>query len=378
MHLNRIQVHFFLTKLSTKTIYIPPLIKAEDFNIIKNMPEKNRNIYSRLLMDSSFVAYAQGETKNSVYWNGWIASHKEEKEQIDEALLVARTMQFRSQKSSSFLLNQKWDTLKHKLQDMDQLKLKRYLKVWKYAASILILISLGLGSLFLVQTKRLNDFNQMASNEMVIKTSTGAPSHLLLPDGTEVWINSSSTLKYPSVFSENQRDVQLEGEAFFHVTKNHVPFVVHAPKCNVKVYGTQFNVDAYSDQERSIVALKEGSISISGENIKEHFLKPGMIAEIDNSSNVQINKVTKVDDYADWMDGKQSFKGRPLKEITDRLGRKFGVRFVYKDPKAAQYTYNLSFSTESLKEILELLEFTAPLHFERETDDHNQINVISK
>lgn len=378
MHLNRIQVHFFLTKLSTKTIYIPPLIKAEDFNIIKNMPEKNRNIYSRLLMDSSFVAYAQGETKNSVYWNGWIASHKEEKEQIDEALLVARTMQFRSQKSSSFLLNQKWDTLKHKLQDMDQLKLKRYLKVWKYAASILILISLGLGSLFLVQTKRLNDFNQMASNEMVIKTSTGAPSHLLLPDGTEVWINSSSTLKYPSVFSEIQRDVQLEGEAFFHVTKNHVPFVVHAPKCNVKVYGTQFNVDAYSDQERSIVALKEGSISISGENIKEHFLKPGMIAEIDNSSNVQINKVTKVDDYADWMDGKQSFKGRPLKEITDRLGRKFGVRFVYKDPKAAQYTYNLSFSTESLKEILELLEFTAPLHFERETDDHNQINVISK
>lgn len=378
MHLNRIQVHFFLTKLSTKTIYIPPLIKAEDFNIIKNMPEKNRNIYSRLLMDSSFVAYAQGETKNSVYWNGWIASHKEEKEQIDEALLVARTMQFRSQKSSSFLLNQKWDTLKHKLQDMDQLKLKRYLKVWKYAASILILISLGLGSLFLVQTKRLNDFSQMASNEMVIKTSTGAPSHLLLPDGTEVWINSSSTLKYPSVFSENQRDVQLEGEAFFHVTKNHVPFVVHAPKCNVKVYGTQFNVDAYSDQERSIVALKEGSISISGENIKEHFLKPGMIAEIDNSSNVQINKVTKVDDYADWMDGKQSFKGRPLKEITDRLGRKFGVRFVYKDPKAAQYTYNLSFSTESLKEILELLEFTAPLHFERETDDHNQINVISK
>lgn len=378
MHLNRIQVHFFLTKLSTKTIYIPPLIKAEDFNIIKNMPEKNRNIYSRLLMDSSFVAYAQGETKNSVYWNGWIASHKEEKEQIDEALLVARTMQFRSQKSSSFLLNQKWDTLKHKLQDMDQLKLKRYLKVWKYAASILILISLGLGSLFLVQTKRLNDFNQMASNEMVIKTSTGAPSHLLLPDGTEVWINSSSTLKYPSVFSENQRDVQLEGEAFFHVTKNHVPFVVHAPKCNVKVYGTRFNVDAYSDQERSIVALKEGSISISGENIKEHFLKPGMIAEIDNSSNVQINKVTKVDDYADWMDGKQSFKGRPLKEITDRLGRKFGVRFVYKDPKAAQYTYNLSFSTESLKEILELLEFTAPLHFERETDDHNQINVISK
>lgn len=378
MHLNRIQVHFFLTKLSTKTIYIPPFIKAEDFNIIKNMPEKNRNIYSRLLMDSSFVAYAQGETKNSVYWNGWIASHKEEKEQIDEALLVARTMQFRSQKSSSFLLNQKWDTLKHKLQDMDQLKLKRYLKVWKYAASILILISLGLGSLFLVQTKRLNDFNQMASNEMVIKTSTGAPSHLLLPDGTEVWINSSSTLKYPSVFSEIQRDVQLEGEAFFHVTKNHVPFVVHAPKCNVKVYGTQFNVDAYSDQERSIVALKEGSISISGENIKEHFLKPGMIAEIDNSSNVQINKVTKVDDYADWMDGKQSFKGRPLKEITDRLGRKFGVRFVYKDPKAAQYTYNLSFSTESLKEILELLEFTAPLHFERETDDHNQINVISK
>lgn len=378
MHLNRIQVHFFLTKLSTKTIYIPPLIKAEDFNIIKNMPEKNRNIYSRLLMDSSFVAYAQGETKNSVYWNGWIASHKEEKEQIDEALLVARTMQFRSQKSSSFLLNQKWDTLKHKLQDMDQLKLKRYLKVWKYAASILILISLGLGSLFLVQTKRLNDFNQMASNEMEIKTSTGAPSHLLLPDGTEVWINSSSTLKYPSVFSEIQRDVQLEGEAFFHVTKNHVPFVVHAPKCNVKVYGTRFNVDAYSDQERSIVALKEGSISISGENIKEHFLKPGMIAEIDNSSNVQINKVTKVDDYADWMDGKQSFKGRPLKEITDRLGRKFGVRFVYKDPKAAQYTYNLSFSTESLKEILELLEFTAPLHFERETDDHNQINVISK
>lgn len=378
MHLNRIQVHFFLTKLSTKTIYIPPLIKAEDFNIIKNMPEKNRNIYSLLLMDSSFVAYAQGETKNSVYWNGWIASHKEEKEQIDEALLVARTMQFRSQKSSSFLLNQKWDTLKHKLQDMDQLKLKRYLKVWKYAASILILISLGLGSLFLVQTKRLNDFNQMASNEMVIKTSTGAPSHLLLPDGTEVWINSSSTLKYPSVFSENQRDVQLEGEAFFHVTKNHVPFVVHAPKCNVKVYGTQFNVDAYYDQERSIVALKEGSISISGENIKEHFLKPGMIAEIDNSSNVQINKVTKVDDYADWMDGKQSFKGRPLKEITDRLGRKFGVHFVYMDPKAAQYTYNLSFSTESLKEILELLEFTAPLHFERETDDHNQINVISK
>ncbi|MDC1105812.1 DUF4974 domain-containing protein [Prolixibacteraceae bacterium] len=342
------------------------------------MSEINSQVYNKLLMDHSFVRYAQGETDHRERWDEWVRLHPEFEQEVKEAMAVAKSLRFVQQESNAFLLNRKWERLKQAMEKVDHEKLARHLKVWRYAASILVLISVGFVTMYLMERNEVDKYSALASLPIRVQTSTGAPSKVILPDGTEVWVNSSSKLSYPSVFSQDCREVHLEGEAFFHVTKNSTPFVVHAPRCDVKVYGTMFNVDAYPDEKRSIVALKEGSVSITGDEIEEQFLKPGMVAEIEKGMEVQIHESNHLQQYDDWKDGEVSFKGYPLKDITNRLGRKFGVEFVYNDPEISNYTYDLSISTESLNDILELLEFTAPITFDHDDMDSKKINISKK
>ncbi|QZT38521.1 FecR domain-containing protein [Halosquirtibacter xylanolyticus] len=342
------------------------------------MSEINSKIYNKLLMDHSFVCYAQGDLEHRQRWDEWIHKHPEYANEVEEAKCVAVSLRFVQTKSNAFSLQQKWEKLKQSIDNVSHQRLLRHLKLWRYAASILVLISLGFVSMYFKQRSEVNEYLTLSSLPIEVQTSTGAPSKVVLPDGTEVWINSSSKLRYPSVFSEKCREVHLEGEAFFHVTKNVTPFVVHAPRCDVKVYGTKFNVDAYPEEDKSVVALKEGSVSISGEEMKEYFLKPGMVAEIKDDQKVDINKVEHLQQYDDWKDGEISFKGRSLIDITDRLGRKFGVEFQYLNPEIGNYTYDLSVTTESLKEILELLEFTAPIKFEHDSVEDRKIIVRKK
>ena len=97
-----------------------------------------------------------------------------------------------------------------------------------------------------------------------IKVPAGQRANLTLPDGTNVWLNARSEMRYPAVFTGNKREITLDGEAYFEVTHNEdKPFVVQTNKCNVEVLGTKFNVEAYSDSEDFCTSLMEGSVRVS-------------------------------------------------------------------------------------------------------------------
>ena len=97
-----------------------------------------------------------------------------------------------------------------------------------------------------------------------ITVPAGQRANLTLADGTNVWLNARSEMRYPAVFTGNKREITLDGEAYFEVTHNEdKPFVVQTNKCNVEVLGTKFNVEAYSDSEDFCTSLMEGSVRVS-------------------------------------------------------------------------------------------------------------------
>lgn len=140
--------------------------------------------------------------------------------------------------------------------------------ILKYVAAILIIGLLGLNLYEMVQSSS-------TVGENTVEVPKGQRASLMLSDGTKVWLNSQSKLIYPTQFSDRERNVRLEGEAFFDVAhKEHLPFVVHSPLLAIKVLGTKFNVKAYFD-EKSVVTLAEGKVEVETNDRKNKLtLKP--------------------------------------------------------------------------------------------------------
>lgn len=139
--------------------------------------------------------------------------------------------------------------------------------ILKYVAAVIIIGLLGLNLYKMVQPATVG--------ENTVEVPKGQRASLMLSDGTKIWLNSQSKLIYPTQFSDKERNVRLEGEAFFDVAhKEHLPFVVHSPLLAIKVLGTKFNVKAYFD-EKSVVTLAEGKVEVETNDCKNRLtLKP--------------------------------------------------------------------------------------------------------
>lgn len=161
----------------------------------------------------------------------------------------------------------------------------------------------------------------------------GGEYQLRLSDGTKVWLNSGSTLRYPTVFDSKRRTVTLEGEAYFEVTKNkHLPFSVNVKGLDLVVLGTTFNVNAYNLAKGISTTLVEGKISMEMGGGKRYTIKPlENITYNLESETYTVEKNVDVSLFTSWKDGLFWFENQPLGDITDRLGRWYSCEVVYKD-----------------------------------------------
>jgi len=161
----------------------------------------------------------------------------------------------------------------------------------------------------------------------------GGEYQLRLSDGTKVWLNSGSTLRYPTVFDSKKRTVTLEGEAYFEVTKNkHLPFLVNVKGLDLVVLGTTFNVNAYNFAKGISTTLVEGKISMVMGNGKRYTIKPlENITYSLESETYTVEKNVDVSLFTSWKDGLFWFENQPLGDITDRLGRWYSCEIVYKE-----------------------------------------------
>lgn len=213
----------------------------------------------------------------------------------------------------------------------------------------------------LVYNKTNQDAEKPLTNKLVIPK--GGQYRLTLPDGTKVWMNSFSTLIYPTFFKGNTREVELIGEAYFEVAKNKdAPFRVHARNQVVEVLGTHFNLNSYATELNTKTTLLEGSVKvISGTT--DHLLKPGFQAEV--GTQVRIQKADP-DQVLAWMNGDFNFKDEDIQSIMRKLERWYDIEVIY-EGKINGIDYGAEISrSRTLSQVLGILEKTGNVHFKIE------------
>lgn len=197
-----------------------------------------------------------------------------------------------------------------------------------------------------------------------VKTNPGMTTTVDLPDGTKVYLNSESSLTYPSFFSKDKRDVKLTGEAFFEVQKDpEHRFIVSGPHhTQIEVLGTSFNVEAFERDSFISTTLVEGKVRFAYQKNRQPAMvdmKPGQKLMYDTtSSQVKLIQTSGETETA-WKDGKIIFQATPLPEALRMLEKRFNVTFVLSNNRLRGEAFNGSFTNQRLERILEIFKISS-------------------
>ena len=196
----------------------------------------------------------------------------------------------------------------------------------------------------------------------------GSVSEMLLPDGSVIFLNAGSSIKYSVEGKNGTREVFLEGEAWFDVEKNEKkPFVVHTPYYNVNVTGTQFNIKAYSADNEIATTLEEGQIIIQPtENFKlarDIIVKPGEQVVLGKDSGELTIKKVNTKWFTSWKDNKLIFVNMSLEDLVILLERKYGVDIEVKNKEILNLHFDGTIKNESIIEFLEIVKKALPINY---------------
>ncbi|MDP2414706.1 FecR family protein [Daejeonella sp.] len=195
----------------------------------------------------------------------------------------------------------------------------------------------------------------------IIETPPGGQYQVVLPDGSKVWLNSASSLRYPVRFSGNERKVEISGEAYFEVAHNSkMPFRVINRSQIVEVLGTHFNIMAYPDESSTNTTLLEGSVRIIKEN-KSKVISPGQQTRVKNGdidvASVDVTQVTA------WKEGYFMFKNEDIQSIMRQISRWYNLEVKYEGPIPEKVFGGKISRTRNVSEVLEILESTGSIRF---------------
>jgi hypothetical protein len=187
--------------------------------------------------------------------------------------------------------------------------------------------------------------NEITFNTLLVPY--GKRKEIILSDGTKVWLNSGSKLIFPAYFSENKREVYLEGEAIFEVAHNaEKPFFVKTSQYNVEVLGTVFNISNYKDDDAIRTVLKSGSVKINYENsslfrrTENMKIAPGTLAVYHKKDKEITTEEVHVDKYFSWREGVFIFKNDSLATIMKKLSRYYDLEIIINDKNLAKHTFS--------------------------------------
>jgi transmembrane sensor len=209
----------------------------------------------------------------------------------------------------------------------------------KVAAALIILIGAG----FLLLRN-----NDSSSNAMVTITNpAGQIKQLQLPDGSRLWLNAKTELRYKKTFASD-REIELEGEAYFEVALHpEHPFVVKTGNLQTKVLGTRFTIKNYNEENLATIALISGSIQVAHKSEKPTLLKPTTQLSLNKSQQKLSVSTIDTSFVLAWTHGKLKFEGESLGSITNSLGRWYGVKFVFTDSLQKNCRYYMGFDNKS-------------------------------
>lgn len=259
-------------------------------------------------------------------------------------------------------------------QNIRSRKIRRFtLQTVGYAATIALLIA----STYWFTA---NTFGKQTYADVMntLHVPAGQRVKLTLQDGTDVWLNAQSTLTYPALFSDNERRVTIEGEAFFDVAKDaQKPFIVSSQGVEMKVLGTRFNVDSYPGSDRIQTSLVEGSLQIYAPLSRSGvvILKPDEMVTI-QGHKMKVTAIPHSDHFL-WKEGVYSFKNELLIDILKKLELYYDVKIVVQDPSIFKWEYTGKFrQRDGIDKILQMIQH---IHkFTVRKDEKNNIITLSK
>lgn len=197
----------------------------------------------------------------------------------------------------------------------------------------------------------------------VLSTPRGGQYAVTLPDGSKAWLNAISTIRFPTAFTGKERTVEITGEVYFEVAKNpHQPFIASVGGVKVEALGTQFNVNAYKDENLIATTLIEGKVRVTSDHT-EHTIQPGEQVTVDHTTGEAVlHPSVDVEAVAAWKNGLTVFKSRDIQSIMRQLSRWYDVDIEY-EGKVPTQTFTGTISRNApLSAVLNMLEY-AGIHF---------------
>ncbi|MEM6844789.1 MAG: FecR family protein [Bacteroidota bacterium] len=329
------------------------------------------------LQDPYFYEWVRYPTKeHDAFWESWLINYPAKRETLEQARQVLLSIISQEEAPPSNYKAEDWKQIQSRIAETQysprtkSRPLYGYIARWAAAASVVL--ALGISAFLYLSKYKTTDW-------VVVQTTYGEQQSVMLPDQSVVTLNGNSTLRYASQW-ENQREVWLEGEAFFSVTKqpnkdaNRLStfnkFTVHANDLNVEVRGTQFNVQSRFESTR--VVLSEGQVLVRSEQQDSILLRPNELAELTPANaNIQ-KKVVNANDYTSWRNQVLTFDQEPIANILIQLEHTYGWQIEVQDSSWLQYRYTGSVPTNQI----ELLFEKFSLLYELDTEYRDQQVII--
>jgi len=248
----------------------------------------------------------------------------------------------------------------HLLDSIERRKKHAWYRWGAIAASVAVLITIGWGSFYFVS----NAFNR----ELVYleaTTSYGEKKQLLLPDGTQLILNSCSYVRYPKLFAENERRIELEGEGYFKVAHNEEkPFIVNTSRMDVRVLGTSFNIKSYATDEIVTVSVETGKVQVD---------VPEAVMRLVANEQIYINTVS--DEYskrkenaqvAAWIRGTLHFNSTPIRDVAKVLERAYDCRIKFDPNQNFDNLISGEHDNIDMESVLKAIEYTSNIKYKKE------------
>lgn len=192
--------------------------------------------------------------------------------------------------------------------------------------------------------------------QLVVQTPRAGQYSLTLPDGSKVWMNAASTIRYPSRFEDAERTVEIDGEAYFEVSKDkNRPFVVKTKKETIRVLGTNFNVNAYDEDSKSTIALLEGSVRVDAKLGQSKILKPNQ--QVINTGELRVQRIDPTEALA-WRNGEFMFNDVALAEVMKQIERWYDIEVLIDDSLKSMLIWGTISKYENLDKVLNIIKLT--------------------
>jgi len=255
--------------------------------------------------------------------------------------------------------NQLLDKIHHRIALEESRTITRRFALYRNLLKVAAVLILGLVTTTVIFYNKPEKL-QYADVVETVTTPYGAKTSFKLPDGSEVWLNSGSTISFPKQYGEI-RNVELTGEAYFKVLKDGKPFRVKTSLGLIEVMGTSFDVNAYSG-ENFETTLVEGRVKVRNNANQEAILKPGQQSILNLSNEFSIKEVN-TELSTSWRDGKLMFVKEPFSNVAKELERWYNVKIELQGERLKKLGYTGTIEMETFVEVLELINTTTPIKY---------------